>query len=53
VGGIVKSPRRYAEDYLSAKTPEQKKKAVAGCPVEWQGLVRAHVRSARRGKNNV
>ena len=33
-------PRHYAEDYFKATTPEGKKAALKGCPVEWRELVR-------------
>lgn len=37
-------PRHYAAAYLAARTPQQQKQAVAGCPVEWRELVRTHIK---------
>lgn len=45
MGGIGKSPRRYAADYIAAKSDEHKKRAVYGCPAEWRDLVRTHIRN--------
>ena len=41
------SPRFYADAFRKAKTEKEKIAAVAGCPVEWQGLVRTHVKIAK------
>jgi hypothetical protein len=38
-----KRPRHYAADWIRTKD----KKALAGCPVEWQDLVRQHIRNFR------
>lgn len=46
----MKSPRHYAFAYLAAKTPEEQRRAVRGCPVEWQELVKSHVRIMRMWK---
>jgi len=40
-------PRDYAFAYLSAKSKDAQKAALAGCPVEWQELVRAHITIAK------
>lgn len=37
-------PRHYAMAYLAAKTPEEQRQAVKGCPQEWRDLVRSHIR---------
>lgn len=39
-----KRPRHYASAYLAAKTPEQQREAVAGCPEQWRELVKKHVK---------
>lgn len=44
---LSKPPRRYAADYLKARTNEQRAEAVKGCPVEWRELVNTHVRIGR------
>lgn len=44
LGGEEVSPRHYASAYLAAKTPEEQRQAVKGCPPEWRDLVRAHIR---------
>lgn len=41
------NPRDYAFAYISAKSKEAQKAALAGCPVEWQDLVRAHITIAK------
>lgn len=43
-GGEEVSPRHYASAYLAAKTPEEQRQAVKGCPAEWRDLVRSHIR---------
>jgi hypothetical protein len=40
-------PRDYAFAYLSAKSKDAQKAALAGCPVEWQELVKAHIKNMR------
>lgn len=40
-------PRDYAFAYISAKSKDAQKAALAGCPVEWQELVRAHITIAK------
>lgn len=40
-------PREYAIAYLKAKSKEAQKQALAGCPVEWQELVKAHIKNMR------
>lgn len=40
-------PRDYAFAYISAKSKEAQKAALAGCPVEWQELVRAHIKDMK------
>lgn len=37
------SPRHYAKAYLDAQGKDAQRAALKGCPVEWQGLVRAHI----------
>jgi len=37
------SPRHYAIAYLAAAGKDAQKQALAGCPVEWQSLVRKHI----------
>lgn len=43
----MKWPRHYAFAYLAAKTPEEQRQAVKGCPVEWRDLVRSHIRTIK------
>jgi|GEM_PF-5657338 len=40
-------PRDYALAYLSAKSKDAQKAALAGCPVEWQELVKAHIKNMK------
>ena len=40
-------PREYAIAYLKAKSKEAQKQALAGCPVEWQELVKAHIKNMK------
>lgn len=47
----MKMPRHYAAAYLAARTAEQQKQAVAGCPVEWRDLVRTHIRIMKQRSN--
>jgi hypothetical protein len=42
------SPRHYAKAYLDAKGRDAQRAALKGCPVEWQDLVRLHIRIARQ-----
>ena len=44
---LGRRPRFYADTFRMAKTEEEKIAAVAGCPVEWQALVRTHVKIAK------
>lgn len=52
-----KRPRHYAIAYLAVKgDPAKERQAVAGCPVEWRGLVRKHIQlmqDKRRLKDGV
>lgn len=48
MGGLGKRPRHYAAAYLAARTPGEQKQALAGCPVEWRDLVRAHIQIIRK-----
>lgn len=48
---LGKRPRHYALGYLSAGSDKAKQKsALSGCPVEWQDLVKSHIRTFRRGE---
>ena len=47
-----KMPRHYAIDFLAAKGRDAEKQALAGCPVEWQELVKTHIKLIR-GKSAV
>ena len=38
------SPRHYAIAYLAAAGKDAQKQALAGCQVEWQDLVRTHIK---------
>jgi len=45
---MEKKPRHYAADYMAAGIDRDKqRKALDGCPVEWQKLVRAHINNAK------
>lgn len=44
---MEKMPRFYAIAYMAAQSKEAQKSALAGCPVEWQELVRAHITIAK------
>lgn len=44
-------PRQYAQRFLSAKSKEEQKIAVEGCPVEYRELVKKHVENYRELKN--
>lgn len=41
------SPRQYAQRFLSAKSKEEQKIAVEGCPIEYRELVKKHVEIRR------
>ena len=42
-------PRHYAAAYRSAGNDREKQRlALAGCPVEWRDLVRAHINNAQK-----
>ena len=41
-------PRHYATAYLNAKSKEEQREALKGCPVEWQELVRKHIEIQRQ-----
>jgi hypothetical protein len=44
----VVKPRHYAAAYIAAGSDKVKQKAaLKGCPVEWQELVRTHIRITR------
>ena len=43
----VKSPRQYAADFVQSQGREAQKAALAGCPEEWQELVKLHIKIYR------
>lgn len=43
----LKRPRHYAANYMTAKGKEAQAQALRGCPVEWQELVRQHIKNTR------
>jgi hypothetical protein len=46
---MEKKPRHYALDYIKAgEKRENQKQALAGCSVEWQDLVRTHIKIMRQ-----
>jgi hypothetical protein len=42
-----KRPRHYAANYMNAKGKDAQTEALKGCPVEWQGLVKQHIKNTR------
>lgn len=45
---MTSRPRHYADAYIAAgRDREKQKEALAGCPVEWRDLVRAHINNRR------
>jgi hypothetical protein len=42
-----KRPRHYAADYMNSKGKDAQAQALKGCPIEWQGLVRQHIKNTR------
>jgi len=46
-----KRPRHYAADYMNAKGKDDQTEALKGCPVEWQGLVKQHIKNTRELTN--
>jgi len=42
-----KRPRHYAADYMNAKGKDDQTEALKGCPVEWQGLVKQHIKNTK------
>lgn len=49
----MNSPRHYASAYLAAKTPEEQRQAVKGCPPEWRDMVRTHIRLIKEKRDLV
>lgn len=49
----MKRPRHYAFAYLAAKTPEEERQSVKGCPPEWRDLVRSHIRLIKEKRDLV
>ena len=47
----LKRPRHYAADYMNAKGKDAQTEALKGCPVEWQGLVKQHIKNTRELTN--
>jgi len=46
-----KRPRHYAADYMNAKGKDAQTEALKGCPVEWQELVKQHIKNTRELTN--
>ena len=46
-----KRPRHYAANYMTAKGKEAQTEALKGCPVEWQELVKQHIKNTRELTN--
>jgi hypothetical protein len=46
-----KRPRHYAADYMNAKGKDAQAQALKGCPVEWQELVKQHIKNTRELTN--
>jgi hypothetical protein len=42
-----KRPRHYAADYMNAKGKDAQAQALKGCPVEWQELVKQHIKNTK------
>lgn len=42
-----KLPHHYAAAYFRAKSKDAQLQALKGCPVEWQELVKTHIRIKR------
>ena len=47
----LKRPRHYAANYMTAKGKEAQAQALRGCPVEWQELVKQHIKNTRELTN--
>jgi hypothetical protein len=48
----MKSPRHYADEYLSARgNPEKQKAVIDSIPKEWINLVRTHVKIRKERDN--
>jgi len=47
----LKRPRHYAANYMNAKGKDAQTEALKGCPVEWQGLVKQHIKNTRELTN--
>ena len=45
-------PREYAHAFLSARTKDDQRKALKGCPEAWQSLVRKHIEIQRQRQAN-
>ena len=43
----LKRPRHYAADYMNAKGKDAQTEALKGCPVEWQELVKQHIKNTK------
>ena len=43
----LKRPRHYAANYMTAKGKEAQAQALRGCPVEWQELVKQHIKNTK------
>ena len=46
-----KRPRHYAADYMNSKGKDAQTEALKGCPVEWQELVKQHIKNTRELTN--
>lgn len=47
----LKRPRHYAANYMNAKGKDAQTEALKGCPVEWQELVKQHIKNTRELTN--
>jgi len=45
-------PREYATAFLAARTKDDQRKALRGCPEAWQSLVRKHIEIQRQRQAN-